>query len=646
MVEWCLKKDPEERPQSADALLRRLEEVADTGSDLGADGPKRNENLFSARPPHSRTKRLKWLLAGAASVAAVALLLFLARPGNQNSDAREDASLSALGPSQAAIEKSIAVLPLESISPDPANAFFADGVQDDIIMNLAKIGELTVIARPSTLRFRDSQDLSEIAKELSVNHLVTGTVRRSGNQVRVSVQLIDPVNDNQVEWADAYGGPLDDIFEIQSSIAKEVAGQLKAAILPEEIARIERRPTQNQQAYDYFLQARSGFSTMDRPLLEKAVGLDPNFADAWAVLAASHINYWRNGNNRNDPGLLEQAKFALQQAQQTGPDLPHLPWAKSYFAWHEDLDEEASIQYLLDALTIDPGFYPALKYIGWKYLQVGRRTEAEYYTQQAHRIDPFSNFNGTAHVKSCKRSGEWEKAEQWVELQLKYDPNSILWQWHSALLQFQKVGNPSAYIENLESNPVLKGDSRIPFLHALRARLYREALEALNNVKDESFRGYVPLFAWNQVGAPFHKQSITALLWFQLGETEKYREAFELLESQLTELAEIDPNANPDCWAFLAVCHAMEGDRDQMEKMIRKTREQTNKEYFRYRFQQGCEMIISLAYLALGEKDNAIEILEDASQLDGWPFMNRELEFWFMFDPLRGDPRFEKLLED
>jgi TolB-like protein len=183
-------------------------------------------------------------------------------------------------------DKSIAVLPLENLSPDPDNAFFADGVQEDILTNLSKIEELVVISRSSTLRYRErEQSLKEIGAELDVRYVVEGSVRRAANRVLVTIQLIEVETDAHL-WAESFNRPLDDIFAIQAEVAKTIAGELRAVISPESKALIEYRPTENQEAYDLFLKHKHLVDTMRRQrsekaaLLEQAVALDPAFAEA------------------------------------------------------------------------------------------------------------------------------------------------------------------------------------------------------------------------------------------------------------------------------------------------------------------------------------------------------------------------------
>jgi TolB-like protein len=261
-------------------------------------------------------------------------------------------------------EKSIAVLPLENMSPDPENAFFADGVHEDILTNLAKIDEFHVIARTSTQQYRDTiKSVETIGEELGVRYLVEGSVRRAGNRVKVTVQLVDCNSGNNL-WADDFDRSLDDIFTIQAAIAKEIAGQLQTVLSPKEIAQIEYRPTEDQQAYDSYVKFRNllalGESSVEAgerkiELLEEAVTHDPDFADAWAQLAIECIYSWHR-RDREDRALWTRAHHAIKQAQRIDSDLAYIPYALSSFAVNEDLDPEASINYLLKALANDPSF--------------------------------------------------------------------------------------------------------------------------------------------------------------------------------------------------------------------------------------------------------------------------------------------------
>src|SRR5436853_4625870 len=239
------------------------------------------------------------------------------------------------------IDKSIAVLPCENLSGDPDNAYFADGVQDDILTNLSKIGDLKVISRTSVMSYRGSgtHNARDIGKALGVATLLEGSVRRIGNRVRVNVQLINADNDEHI-WAEDYDRELTDVFAIQTDLAQKIASALQAKLSPTEKARLDNRPTQNPDAYLLFVQAHDYATRMDifrdttlkaEPLFEQAIKLDPNFALAFACL--SMVESWHYHSFDPIPARREKARLNANEALRLQPDLPeaHLALGLSYY---------------------------------------------------------------------------------------------------------------------------------------------------------------------------------------------------------------------------------------------------------------------------------------------------------------------------
>src|SRR5438477_12193371 len=233
-------------------------------------------------------------------------------------------------------EKSIAVLPFENLSPDPENVFFADGVQDEILTNLAKIADLKVTSRSSVMQYRaPTRNLREISGALGVAHILEGNVQRAGNRVRVSAQLIDARTDMHL-WAESYHRPLDDVFAIQSEIAKAVADQLEAKLSPGEKAAMETRPTADMVAFDEYARAKTLLLTADNygglsstaknfqagiAALNRAVARDPTFFEAYCQLLAAHDRLYAVVGDRT-PERLAQAEAALQSVVRLRPDAP------------------------------------------------------------------------------------------------------------------------------------------------------------------------------------------------------------------------------------------------------------------------------------------------------------------------------------
>src|SRR6266571_3141207 len=197
------------------------------------------------------------------------------------------------------IDKSIAVLPFENLSDDKENAYFADGIQDDVLTNLSKIGDLKVISRTSVMPYRGkASNVREIGKALGVSTVLEGSVRRIGNRVRVNVQLINAENDEHI-WAEDYDRDLTDVFAIQTDLAQKIARELQAKLSPNEKARLDRRPTKDSDAYLLYVQAHDYATRPDRfrdsslkaeELFEQAIKLDPKFAAAYAGL--SMVESW------------------------------------------------------------------------------------------------------------------------------------------------------------------------------------------------------------------------------------------------------------------------------------------------------------------------------------------------------------------
>src|SRR5213082_874130 len=261
-------------------------------------------------------------------------------------------SLSASAASAAFPEKSNAVLPFENLSEEKANAFFTDGVQDEILTDLAKIADLKVISRTSVMQYKTGaqRNLREIAQQLGVAHLLEGSVQRAGGKVRVNAQLIDARTDAH-QWAENFDRDIADVFAIQSEIAKAIADQLRAKLSPTEKTAIERPPTSDVTAFDLYNRAKNillttSFNANVQPLyfqavelLNQAIARDPSFFEAYCLLAYGHDNLYFLGNDHT-PARLAQAETAIQSAFRLRPDAgeAHLARAENLYRGYLDLD--------------------------------------------------------------------------------------------------------------------------------------------------------------------------------------------------------------------------------------------------------------------------------------------------------------------
>jgi TolB-like protein/Tfp pilus assembly protein PilF len=294
------------------------------------------------------------------------------------------------------IDKSIAVLPFQSLSDEKENAYFADGIQDDILTNLSKIGELKVISRMSVMSYRGDavRNAREIGKALGVATLLEGSVRRIGNRVRVNVQLIDANNDEHI-WAEDYDRDLTDVFAIQTDLAQKIASALQAKLSPTEKARLDNRPTQNPDAYLLFVQAHDYANRTDmfhdaslkaEPLFEQAIKLDPNFALAFAGL--SMVESWIYHSFDPTEGRRQKARLNADEALRLQPDLPegHLALGFSYYYGDRNYERAlAEFEIARQGLPNDAQAYMA---IGAIQRRQGKWAESTANLEKAATLDP------------------------------------------------------------------------------------------------------------------------------------------------------------------------------------------------------------------------------------------------------------------
>ena len=301
-------------------------------------------------------------------------------------------------------EKSVAVLPFENMSRDPDNAFFTDGVQDQILTALAKVADLKVISRTSVMQYKSgtARNTREIGQQLGVAHLLEGTVQRAGNKVRVNAQLIDARTDGH-EWADNYDRPVDDVFAIQSEIAKAIADQLQAKLSPKEKAAIEQRPTADVTAFDLYSRAKNlllttSFSAIGgknllqaADLLNQALARDPSFFLAQCQLAYAHDNLYFLGIDHT-PARLALAEAAVNAAVRLRPDAGEAHVARAEHLYRAYLDYDGALAELENArrtLPNDPRVFELLGYIARRR---GHQEEGLRNLERAIELDPRNFF--------------------------------------------------------------------------------------------------------------------------------------------------------------------------------------------------------------------------------------------------------------
>ena len=375
-VAACLAKDPSRRPQSAAEVAQRLQL---------SSGQARATTTF-----RKTSKRKQLVVAGIAAVGALLLAgIYFWAPNRHAKPASHEPVIP---------EKSIAVLPFENRSEEKANAYFAEGIQDEILTRLSKIADLKVISRTSTQHYKSApENLREIARELGVAHIVEGSVQKSGDAVRVNVQLINAATDSHV-WADTFDRKLTDIFSVESEVSQKIAAALQANLSPNESHVLAAVRTPDTEAYDLFLrgeyefrQAQSNESaeTYDRAdaFYRQALARDPNFAEAAAALARGRLTrHWFVSSL--EPAELEEAKSLIDRALALAPDSPQAHLALGLFFYWVHRQYQMALTEFNRTLELQPNSALARTYCAWVYRRRGEweRSLAEF--QRAQELDP------------------------------------------------------------------------------------------------------------------------------------------------------------------------------------------------------------------------------------------------------------------
>src|SRR5437879_1932745 len=309
----------------------------------------------------------------------------------------------------AIVEKSIAVLPFENRSEDPANAYFADGIQDEILTRLAKIADLKVISRTSTQHYKSAPgNLPEIAKQLGVAHILQGRVQKSGGAVRVNVQLIKAANDSHL-WADTFDRKLTDIVSVESEVAKAIAEQLRAHLSGREEQEIAAKPTDNPEAYDAYLRGLAyTLKTATTPAnalgaqkyLREAVRLDPKFALSWALLSYVDSRGYLTESLQPTVALREEARQAAETALTLQPNLGEAVLAKGAYHYFCLKDYDTAVHYFEQARQFLPNSSRIPESLAYVARRRGEWDRSESYFIEAERLDPRNVYLLTQHAYS------------------------------------------------------------------------------------------------------------------------------------------------------------------------------------------------------------------------------------------------------
>ena len=601
----------------------------------------------TAATPRSTSKPAvpMWAWIGGAVLifAAIAFGFLILRSKN---------SLTATTAATAIPAKSIAVLPFENLSSDKENAYFTDGVQDEILTNLAKIADLKVISRTSVMQYKSGaqRNLREIGQQLGVAHLLEGSVQRASGKVRVNAQLIDARTDGHL-WAQVYDRPLDDVFAIQSEIAKAIADQLQAKISASEKTAIERPPTSDVTAFDLYTRANNllltvSFSVADRQnmlqaadLLNQALARDPSFFLAQCKLASTHAQLYSISGDHT-PARLALAEAAAQAAFRLRPDAgeAHLARAENLYRGYLDYDGAlAELDVARRTLPNDPRIFELTGYI---LRRRGKHEEGLQSLQRALQLDPRNFFTLQQIALSYVSLRRYSEEAAVLDRGLGIKPDDVETRVARALVELDSKADTRPLHQTLDSirakNPgAIKSVADSWFNCALAERDAAAATDALVALGENIFGMDTSQFG------EFRRNFGEGLIARMMKDEVKARSAFTAARVEQEKSAQAQVNYGPALCA-LGLIDAALGRKEEALSEGRRAIEllPVTKDSL-----GGAAMIEYLAVIAawVGEKDLACEQLAIATRLPG-SLSYGQLKLLPYWDPLRGDPRFEKIV--
>lgn len=544
-------------------------------------------------------------------------------------------------------EKSIAVLPFANLSANQENAFFTDGVQDEILTYLAKIADLKVISRTSVMQYKTGvrRNLREIGEELGVAHVLEGSVQRAGGKVRVNAQLIDARTDGHL-WAQVYDRPLDDVFLIQSEIAKAIADQLQAKLSPSEKLAIERPPTSDVTAFDLYSRAKTlllttSFSAQSRQnllqaadLLNQAVAHDPQFFLAYCQLAYTHGFLYFLGLDHT-PERRALAEAAIQDALRLRPDAGEAHLARAENFYRVDLDYGRALAELEAARRTLPNDARVFELTGYIQRRQGRLEEALHNLERALELDPRNFFTLQQIALSYQLVRRYAEEVGVLDRALIINPSDTDTKVARALLDFDWKADSRPLHRTIESirkeSPDAVGSVADSWLiWALAERDGREAESALAALGEN-------MYGIDAVN--FNHDFSAGLIARMTNDPAKARAAFSAARGRQEKVVQAQPDYGPAV-CVLGLIDASLGRKDEALREGRRAvallpvaKDSIN----------GVHMIEYFAMIAawVGEKDLACEQLAAVTRLPG-TLSYGQLKLMPQWDPLRGNPRFEK----
>jgi TolB-like protein/class 3 adenylate cyclase/Tfp pilus assembly protein PilF len=617
----------------------RLHLVNLCGDGIGNEAMPEKIRCLQPQTSERRTRIRYWpWLAAAALLIAAALAFGLFRFVGSRSRQAVD-----IGPIP---EKSVAVLPFENLSDEKQNAYFADGVQDEILTDLAKVADLKVISRTSVMQYKSdvARNLREIGRQLGVAHLLEGSVQRASNRIRVNAQLIDARTDAHL-WAQTYDRDLADVFAIQSEIAKAIADQLQAKILPHEQHEIEKPPTKDVAAFDLYVRATTEIDAApqsDEPkdhlltainLLEQAVQRDPAFVDAYCQIAKAHDQLYLFGEDHTTQrlALAEQAVNTALRLQGDSPEA-HLARAGHLYS---KLDFNGARSEIAIAQRSLPNNPRAFEWSGYIDRRQGRWDESTRNLERAVELDPNNLLLLQQTATSYNSLREYAKEAAMLDRAISLKPDDldtrigraqcdVVWKadvrpMHDLLASAHNAANPSRFAAN-----------RVFLAFAERDPV--GGMQALAALGERT---------WGPNAFQFPRAAGEGIFARLKGDTAAARASFARARAIQEKVVQAQPEYGP-ALCILALIDAGLGrkedalrEADRAGELMPLSKDSINGGFL--------IKTVAMIYAWTGEKDRAIDQLQRALQIPATGHYG-ELKLFPHWDPLRGDPRFEKIV--
>jgi TolB-like protein/predicted Zn-dependent protease len=542
------------------------------------------------------------------------------------------------------LEKSIAVLPFDNFSADKENAYFADGIQDDILTNLARIGDLKVISRTSVMPYRgQTHNVREIGKALNVGTILEGSVRREGKRVRINVQLIDASNDKHM-WAQIYDRELTDVFAIQSELAQEIASALRATLSPDEQERIKKKPTENGEAYLLYLEAHDISTRTDRSsdllkraeqLYEQATQLDPSFALAFAQL--SQLQSWIYYSIDPTPARLAKARAAAGEAMRLQPKLAesHLALGYTYYYGERDYDRAlAEFEIARRDLPNDAGIFRAISAIERRQ---GNWKQSIEHREKAASLSPTDPVLWENLGTTYAAMRDFPAAVKAFDRAASLAPNSIQIRVLRARLEIESKGDLRPMQQVLASLPEDVDPNGTITLARYNLKMYERKFDELIGILErspaEKSRG--------ETSAPISRSFLLATVYAQKKDEAKAKASYEAARTKAESAVAESPEDGPRhallglILAGLGRCEEAVAEGKRAVELLPETRDAFD----------GPILAISRARINMmcGDLDTAFALLDRSLQTPSGVTIH-ELRLDPVWDALRRDPRFQKML--